>query len=170
MQQTSAVSTLNDVLQTLRDSEEGFRTAAGAVKDGHIKHIFEQYSRQRGEMAREIEQEIGKLGGTAGTAGSVSGSLHRSWMNLKGAVGAVDDKAIISERPQAGSDRWRAPAPGGSGRHRPARARRGRRVEARFEPVILHLIRESRVLNHESRTTNREPDWGFAIRDSEIRG
>jgi uncharacterized protein (TIGR02284 family) len=97
MQQTSAVSTLNDVLQTLRDSEEGFRTAAGAVKDGHIKHIFEQYSRQRGEMAREIEQEIGKLGGTAGTAGSVSGSLHRSWMNLKGAVGAVDDKAIISE-------------------------------------------------------------------------
>ena len=97
MAHTSAVSVLNDVLQTLRDGEEGFRTAAGAVRDAHIKGVFEQYSRQRGEMAREIEQEIGKLGGTAGTGGSVSGSLHRGWMNLKGAIGAMDDKAIISE-------------------------------------------------------------------------
>jgi len=97
MPQTSAVSALNDVLQTLRDSEEGFKAAAGAVKDAHIQRIFEQYSRQRGELAREIEQEIGKLGGTAGTAGTLSGSLHRGWMNLKGAVGAVDDKAIVLE-------------------------------------------------------------------------
>lgn len=97
MEQTSAVSALNDVLETLRDGEEGFRTAAGAVKDAHLKHIFEQYSRQRGEMAREIEVEIGKLGGTAGTAGSVSGSLHRGWMNIKGAVGAVDDTSIVAE-------------------------------------------------------------------------
>ena len=97
MEQTSAVSVLNDVLQTLRNGEEGFRTAAGAVKDTHTKRIFEQYSRQRGEMARELEQEIGKLGGTAATSGSMSGSLHRGWMNLKGAVGAVDDQAIVSE-------------------------------------------------------------------------
>lgn len=97
MEQTSAVSVLNDVLQTLRDGEEGFRTAAGAVKDGHVRALFEQYSRQRGEMARELEQEVGQLGGTAGTGGSVSGSLHRGWINLKGAIGALDDKSIISE-------------------------------------------------------------------------
>jgi uncharacterized protein (TIGR02284 family) len=97
MEQTSAVSVLNDVLQTLRDGQEGFKTAGGAAKDAHIKGIFEQYSRQRGEMAREIEQEIGKLGGTAATSGSVSGSLHRGWVNLKGAIGALDDEAIVSE-------------------------------------------------------------------------
>jgi uncharacterized protein (TIGR02284 family) len=97
MEQTSAVSVLNDVLQTLRDGQEGFKTAGGAARAPHIKGIFEQYSRQRAEMAREIEQEIGKLGGTAATSGSVSGSLHRGWVNLKGAIGALDDKAIVSE-------------------------------------------------------------------------
>jgi uncharacterized protein (TIGR02284 family) len=97
MEQTHAVSVLNDVLQTLRDGEEGFRTAAGAVKDTHVKDIFDQYARQRAEMARELEEEIGKLGGTAGTSGSVSDSLHRGWMNLKGSIGALDDKAIVSE-------------------------------------------------------------------------
>src|SRR5579859_3231735 len=58
MEQTHAVSVLNDVLQTLRDGEEGFSTAAGAVKDTHVKDVFEQYARQRAEMARELEQEI----------------------------------------------------------------------------------------------------------------
>ena len=97
MELNSAISVLNDVLQTVRDSEQGFTTAAGAVKDPQTKGLFERYARQRGEMARELEQEIGKLGGTAGTGGSVSGSLHRGWMNLKGAISALDDKAIISE-------------------------------------------------------------------------
>jgi len=97
MELNSTISVLNDVLQTVRDGEEGFRTAAGAVKDPHVKGMFERYSRQRGEMARELEAEIGKLGGTAGTSGSVSASLHRGWMNLKGVTTGLDDKAIISE-------------------------------------------------------------------------
>jgi len=97
MEQMSAVSVLNDVLETLRDGEEGFRTAAGAVKDPRAKGLFERYSKQRAEMAREIEQEIGRLGGTAGTSGSVAGSLHRGWINLKGSIGALDDEAIVSE-------------------------------------------------------------------------
>jgi uncharacterized protein (TIGR02284 family) len=97
MELSSAISALNDVLQSVRDGEEGFRTAAGAIKDPHVKGMFDRYSRQRAEMARELEAEIGKLGGTAGTTGTVSGSLHRGWLNLKSTITGLDDKAIISE-------------------------------------------------------------------------
>lgn len=123
MEQTSAVSALNDVLQTLRDGEEGFRTAAGGVKDPHIKRTFEQYARQRAEMAREIEQEIGKLGGAAGTTGSVSGSLHRGWMNIKGSIGALDDRAIVSEA-ERGEDSAKAAYAKALKQELPAGARR----------------------------------------------
>jgi len=97
MELKSTIAVLNDVLQTARDGEEGFRNAAAAITDPHVKGMFERFARQRGEMARELESEIGKLGGAAGTSGSVSGSLHRGWMNLKGAIAGLDDKAIISE-------------------------------------------------------------------------
>jgi uncharacterized protein (TIGR02284 family) len=97
MELSKGVATLNDVRQTLRDGEEGFRAAAGSLTDAHLKRVFEQYAAQRGEMAHELEVEIGKLGGTAGTSGSVAGSLHRGWMKLKGSVNGLDDHAILAE-------------------------------------------------------------------------
>jgi uncharacterized protein (TIGR02284 family) len=97
MELSTGLATLNDVRQTLRDGEEGFRTAADHATNAHLKRVFEQYATQRGEMAHELDEEIGKLGGTAGTSGSVSGSLHRGWMNLKGSVNGLDDHAILEE-------------------------------------------------------------------------
>jgi uncharacterized protein (TIGR02284 family) len=97
MDLNSAVSTINDLIQTSRDSEEGFRTAAGAVKDPHVKAMFEQFARQRAEMVRELEEQVRTLGGKPESGGSVSGALHRGWMNIKSAVAGADDNAIIAE-------------------------------------------------------------------------
>lgn len=97
MEQTNATAIVNELIQNCRDGAEGFRAAAGALKDAHIRSIFERYSRQRAEMARELEEEVRKLGGTPETGGSVSGTLHRGWMNIKSAVTGLDDTAIIAE-------------------------------------------------------------------------
>jgi uncharacterized protein (TIGR02284 family) len=97
MDTSTAISTLNDLIETCRDGENGFRTAAESLKDHYAKGIFERYGRQRAEMARELEQEVGRLGGTAATRGSTSGALHRGWMNIKSAVAGSDDAAIIAE-------------------------------------------------------------------------
>ena len=97
MDTSTAVATLNDLIQTCRDGENGFRTAAEAVKDSHVKALFERFARQRGEMARELQEQVRKLGADPETSGSASGALHRGWMNIKKLVGGAEDGALISE-------------------------------------------------------------------------
>jgi uncharacterized protein (TIGR02284 family) len=91
------ISTLNSLIETCKDGEQGFRTAAEGLKDPQIKAKFQTYSRERGDMARELQAEVRKLGGDPEKSGSMSGSLHRGWMDIKSAVTGKDDYAILAE-------------------------------------------------------------------------
>jgi uncharacterized protein (TIGR02284 family) len=95
--QHDQISTLNNLIETLKDGEQGFRTAAEALKDPQIKSQFQEYSRDRAQMARELQDEVRKLGGDPEKSGSVSGSLHRGWIDIKSAVTGKDDHAILAE-------------------------------------------------------------------------
>jgi uncharacterized protein (TIGR02284 family) len=97
MEHSNAISVLNNLIETTRDGENGFRTAASAVKDSHLKALFQRFERQRAEMVRELQSEVKRLGGDPEKMGSVSGSLHRGWINIKSLVTGGDDAAIISE-------------------------------------------------------------------------
>jgi uncharacterized protein (TIGR02284 family) len=97
MDASKGISTLNDLIETCRDGEKGFRTAADALKDHHVKSLFERYSRQRGEFVRELQEQVRALGGSPEQSGSTSASLHRGWMNIKSLVTGSDDSAIIAE-------------------------------------------------------------------------
>jgi uncharacterized protein (TIGR02284 family) len=97
MDASKGISTLNDLIETCRDGEKGFRTAAEGVKDPRVKSVFERYARQRAEMVRELQEQVRKLGGTPDQSGSVSASLHRGWLNIKSLVTGNDDNAIIAE-------------------------------------------------------------------------
>ena len=97
MDTEKVVDTLNNLIETCKDGEQGFKTAAEALTDPKARTIFEQYSRERGEMARELQAEVRKLGGDPEKAGSMSGSVHRGWMNIKSAVTGKADAGIIAE-------------------------------------------------------------------------
>lgn len=97
MPTTTAVSTLNELITTCRDGENGFRTAASAVTDNHVKAMFVRFSRQRAEMARELQEQVRRLGADPEKMGTPSAALHRGWMNIKALVGASDDHAIVVE-------------------------------------------------------------------------
>jgi uncharacterized protein (TIGR02284 family) len=92
-----AVSTLNALIETLKDGEVGFRTAAEGLTDPQVKALFQQYARERSEMAHELQVEVQKLGGDPERAGSLSGSAHRGWINIKSAVTGKDDASIVAE-------------------------------------------------------------------------
>jgi uncharacterized protein (TIGR02284 family) len=94
---SEVASILNGLLETLRDGETGFRTAADAVDDAELKRLFLSFSNQRREFAAEIESEVLRLGKEPGDTGHVAGALHRGWINLKAAVTGKDEGAIVSE-------------------------------------------------------------------------
>lgn len=97
MDNDKVISTLNNLIETCKDGEQGFRTAAEGLRDVQTKTIFQEYARQRAQMAFELQAEVRRLGGDPEKAGSVSGSMHRGWINIKSAVTGKDDSSIIAE-------------------------------------------------------------------------
>ncbi len=90
-------SILNGLLETLRDGEQGFRTAAGAVNEPELKRLFLSLGTQRAEFAAELESELLRLGKDPADHGHVAGALHRGWINLKAAITGKDEGGIVSE-------------------------------------------------------------------------
>ena len=97
MDNDKAVSTLNSLIETCKDGQEGFKTAAEGLTNPQAKSLFERYSRERGQMAQELQSEVRRLGGDPEKAGSMSGSMHRGWINIKSAVTGKNDASIIAE-------------------------------------------------------------------------
>lgn len=91
------ISTLNQLIQTLKDGEEGFKQASEGVTDPEIKVLLLDYSEQRREFAHELQDQVASLGNEPQEAGSVLGALHRGWIDIKAAVSGQDEDAIIAE-------------------------------------------------------------------------
>ena len=97
-EQTELTSTINDLIETLKDGQEGFKQAAQGVKDPQLKSLFTDYSLQRSRFATELQSEARVLGESEPeTSSSAAGALHRAWINLKSAVSSGDDRAILAE-------------------------------------------------------------------------
>jgi uncharacterized protein (TIGR02284 family) len=97
MDSEKVISVLNDLIETCKDGELGFKTAAEGLTDSETKLLFQQFARQRGDMARELQSEVRRLGGDPEQKGSISGTAHRGWINIKSVVTGKDDAAIIAE-------------------------------------------------------------------------
>jgi uncharacterized protein (TIGR02284 family) len=93
----NAISTLNSLIETCNDGAKGFETAAKELRDSSARQLFQQYAQERSQFADELRAEVQRLGGRPEEGGSVSGAIHRGWMNIKDAVAGHDDKAIIAE-------------------------------------------------------------------------
>jgi uncharacterized protein (TIGR02284 family) len=90
------ISTLNELIETLKDGKNGFETAAGDVTDGRVKAVFVEYAAQRSRLAGELQAEVRRLGGKAEKTGSTAAAAHRGWINLKSALGG-GAKSILNE-------------------------------------------------------------------------
>jgi uncharacterized protein (TIGR02284 family) len=91
------ISTLNNLLETTKDGEDGFRTCSNAVTNPQLKAVFETAAKRCDEGAIELEAKIRSLGGEPTGSGSVSGALHRAWTNIKSTVTGMDDYAVLAE-------------------------------------------------------------------------
>ncbi len=93
----SAASTLATLIEICEDGREGFETAAGALEEPTIKRELMDFSRQRAEFVRQLQGGVAELGETPPTSGSISGTLHRGWINLRSIVSTRDNHAVLTE-------------------------------------------------------------------------
>jgi uncharacterized protein (TIGR02284 family) len=97
-QQKEIISTINSLIETLKDGQEGFRQAAEEIKDPQLKSLFSDYSQQRSRFAATLQTEAMALGETEPErTSSAAGAMHRTWINLKSAITSGDDHAILAE-------------------------------------------------------------------------
>jgi len=90
-------SVLNELIETSKDGEKGFRAAAEDTKNSELKVVFLRRAHDCATSATDLQQLVAKYGGKPEMGGSIAGAAHRGWMNLKAAASGRTDLAILEE-------------------------------------------------------------------------
>lgn len=97
MTNEETISTLNNLIETCKDGQNGFKEAAEAVEKSDLKSFLYDCSQQRSEFAGKLQNLVREMGGDPEKEGSVIASLHRGWINLKSAIAGNDEQAVLNE-------------------------------------------------------------------------
>jgi len=97
MDNDKAISTLNHLIETCRDGQNGFKEAAENVKNPELKEFFYSVSQERARCVGELQQEVRGLGGDPENTGSTAAAIHRAWIDIKGTLTGKDDESILNE-------------------------------------------------------------------------
>lgn len=91
------ITDLKDLVQIVNDGKEGFKVAAEATNDQFLKDLFLQKITERNIYEDELKAHILRLGDIAeNEKGGLIGILHRTWLEIKDALNARDDAAILA--------------------------------------------------------------------------
>jgi uncharacterized protein (TIGR02284 family) len=78
------IHVLEKLIETCRDSQNGYRDAAEHTKSPQLRQFFNQQSIERAQFAGQLENEVIHLGDhNPERKGTVSGAIHRAWFDLK---------------------------------------------------------------------------------------
>jgi len=91
------IHVLNDLLETSRDGEYGFRACADEVDSQQLKTVFRERAASCAAAANELAETIHSFGGETDEGGTVTGAMHRGWVHVKGTLGADSALSMLEE-------------------------------------------------------------------------
>ena len=97
MDSKKAISILNDLIETCRDGQNGFKEAGENVKSPDLKTFLNQIATERAQFVNQLQLEVRTLGGDPQKSGSATAAMHRAWIDIKGTLTGKDDHSILSE-------------------------------------------------------------------------
>ncbi len=97
MKDTQTISTLNNLIETCKDGEYGFKSSAEHARDPQIKQLFLSRARDCREAAAELQTLVMQHGGKPEDSGTAAGTVHRGWVAVKGTLSGYSDLAMLEE-------------------------------------------------------------------------
>jgi len=97
MSNDDVVDELNTLIETCKDGEYGFRACAEHVKSAQLRQVFTSRAEECRQAATQLQTLVTRLGGKADTGSSVTGTMHRGWVNIKGMLSGDSDQAALNE-------------------------------------------------------------------------
>jgi uncharacterized protein (TIGR02284 family) len=97
MASNDIIDIVNDLIETCKDGEYGFRTSADVLKNSTTQQAFMRRAEECHNAALELQALVTELGGKAEDTGTTAGAMHRGWVAVKGTLTGYSDLAILEE-------------------------------------------------------------------------
>jgi uncharacterized protein (TIGR02284 family) len=94
----NATGVINDLIEINNDRVAGFEKVIADIKDENVdlKELFQGYAEQSRKNGQELAALVGSVEEVE-TGNSVSGTLHRAWIDVKSLFGGSDRASILAE-------------------------------------------------------------------------
>lgn len=93
----SYIKTLNNLLEFLYDSMQGFQECADQIKEKKFKELFKELSTQRQEFINYLTEEISLTGESPAEMGHFIAAAHRLYTDLKILISNDNKEAVVKE-------------------------------------------------------------------------
>ena len=90
---------LNDLIQINNDRVNGFEKVIADLtdSDSDLKALFLEYAGDSRKNSEELTAIVSRTSQTADTGTSISGSIHRAWIDIKAVFTGKDRKSLLDE-------------------------------------------------------------------------
>lgn len=88
---------LNNLLEKTYDARRGFEKAADNVENKTLKSYFKQKAQERYNFGHELKTELKSFNEDVDKNGSVKGTAHRAWMDIKAMFSSENEESMLEE-------------------------------------------------------------------------
>jgi uncharacterized protein (TIGR02284 family) len=97
MERSEVIATLNGLLATINEVEDGYLNCAEQVKRADVQALLDRAAKFYQDRSAVLNATIKGLGGEADASESLTGTLHLAWIDMMSSIVDMDDDAILAE-------------------------------------------------------------------------
>jgi uncharacterized protein (TIGR02284 family) len=101
MAHEDTIDALNDLIETSKDGEHGFRDAYEHAPTPALKQLFLARADECRDAVAELQQVVNVLGGKPEDSGTLAGAAHRGWASAKGALVGHTAASLLDDAERA---------------------------------------------------------------------
>ncbi|WP_299669720.1 PA2169 family four-helix-bundle protein [uncultured Polaribacter sp.] len=88
---------LNALLEKTYDAEKGFKKAAENIENKSLKRYFNMKAEERYSFGHDLKKEIRSFNQEVDKGGSLTGTVHRAWMDIKALFSLDNEESMLEE-------------------------------------------------------------------------